>query len=1203
MISLLRRYVTLALLVLFVAQSSGVALADAGRPAGASFNVTELMASMRALIATLGASSGRTPPLIRHTPLPLRSAPDYADPKRFTRLIRKPREAAKTVIAARPIDLVKVRRERRAESTNLEHTGLSMRGQARSHARPLATLPTPTTGIVPWWTYEARSIPGVGHAMVNVGNYNFLIEENDVDVPEGGLDLAFRRMYNSRSQHDANGDDGSTPSVYGNRWTNNLDVHLGWTQGSGNSGTVSVYTGDGAREDYTCETDSVTTCTPPPGVYDLLAPTQLGGNGIACQFQWTKKSGTTYIFDAPYSQCTSNDAGYYGRLLTIYGRNQNFYITLAYSWTNHDDTNPENIAQITVTHQPDGAQLIFSFGTIAGTSITELLSLTRPDGENIYYHYSSNGDLDELDKPGNSPVPFNNENPPAEYADGTAIAPGNLPETYAITPGKNIEICGPRAAISIIDTKGNPDDGSCVDLDYSNGQLSDWYTRGRLNTTPEDNVSPSSIQSGPSTGFVQWNDTMFIQFTNCNGAGGNATYLTDAYDHAVFWCYDTSDRVYETQVYNGGPWLTMLQSWDSNNNLTSTTDARNFTTNMGYDSNGNTVEVSLPKQTVQVGSGTSSMTPTNFYDYDQYNNVIRYCDPANNGNNTFQTPTDSLCKTWGTNPAVYTLTKSDSNEPYGCITQIATPSGYDRTISYVTVGSSCGNGLPLEVVGQTIHQYDSESDTRTPTQLFTYYSNGTLRTYDGGNGPWQITYTSNGMNRLRSRADPDGVTSYWCYNLDGSTFYSETANQNQMDQSPACPTNAKLISGATPPLYAVSYGYDADGDVVTDERHHNCITTNCAANNAAATNCYMMSVASGTTCKFYDGLDRLVEVKQPWDGNFDLYTNPSITRYLYDLTDGQYSFGGAQFSAHGNLFETEELLPSSTGSQTGIVGGTWGGGGPTRIANTQYQVLKATAYDWLDRPVAKYSFAWSGQAEQLNTETMTWDTSPLDPTVTGMLGQDCNSLRACQQFDYTPDGQKLTAKSSDNSFPRRDYTYDADGRAAVIQSAAYSSSQQYTYNIDGELSTSTDPSGGNAVTSPATITHRYYADGTESAVDVSSSALTQSNLFEYAYRQDGLLANEQINHTSLQGSPTLFGKTLLTYTLTAAGRMTKRVESGVGKYSHNTTESYDSTTGLKTSESTPVGSLSQLTYFANTELMMLFFPATRGPCTMDILPR
>jgi hypothetical protein len=74
------------------------------------------------------------------------------------------------------------------------------------------------------------------------------------------LDLAFRRMYNSKSFHDAQGSDGSTPSVYGNRWTNNLDVHLAWT-GSGDSGTVSVYTGDGARADYNCTITAAGPCT------------------------------------------------------------------------------------------------------------------------------------------------------------------------------------------------------------------------------------------------------------------------------------------------------------------------------------------------------------------------------------------------------------------------------------------------------------------------------------------------------------------------------------------------------------------------------------------------------------------------------------------------------------------------------------------------------------------------------------------------------------------------------------------------------------------------------------------------------------------------------------------------------------------------------------------------------------------------------
>jgi hypothetical protein len=103
------------------------------------------------------------------------------------------------------------------------------------------TLSPSVTGILPWWTYQSRDLPGVGTAMVNVVNLNSLIAAQDVDIPTGGVELGFQGVYNSESEHDANNDDGSTPSVFGNRWTNNLDVHLGWVSTGQNTGTVSVY--------------------------------------------------------------------------------------------------------------------------------------------------------------------------------------------------------------------------------------------------------------------------------------------------------------------------------------------------------------------------------------------------------------------------------------------------------------------------------------------------------------------------------------------------------------------------------------------------------------------------------------------------------------------------------------------------------------------------------------------------------------------------------------------------------------------------------------------------------------------------------------------------------------------------------------------------------------------------------------------------
>lgn len=107
-----------------------------------------------------------------------------------------------------------------------------------------SSLAPSTTGVQKWWHYFSRTIPGVGSAMVKVANLNLLVDTNDAYVQEG-LSLAFLRVFNSQSAHTARNGDGSGFGLYGNRWTNNLHVQLGWTPGKSNVGTVSVYTADG----------------------------------------------------------------------------------------------------------------------------------------------------------------------------------------------------------------------------------------------------------------------------------------------------------------------------------------------------------------------------------------------------------------------------------------------------------------------------------------------------------------------------------------------------------------------------------------------------------------------------------------------------------------------------------------------------------------------------------------------------------------------------------------------------------------------------------------------------------------------------------------------------------------------------------------------------------------------------------------------
>jgi YD repeat-containing protein len=1031
----------------------------------------------------------------------------------------------------------------------------------------------------------------VGVGIANVVNLNFLVQANDVNIPLGELDLAFTRTYNVQSQHNFNNDDGSTPSVFGNKWTNNLDVHLGW-QGTGSTGTVSVYTADGARDDYTCTITQVGLCTSnTPGVYDLLATTQLK-NGYACQIQWTKKSGVSYIFDAPYQQCTSNDPGYYGRLLAIYGRNTNFSIQLSYSWSPNDES-PENIAGITATHEPDGAQLTLTFATVAGSSpaITELMSITRPDLGTNNYHYDTNGNLTGVDKPGNNPVLPAGEDPATSFAPGVPIPSGNLPETYDVSVQQSavLEVCGPRAATGMLPPNTAPVEGACIDFESSNKLLSAWWTRGVLNPKPDDGVlTPSPIQSGLSSGFVTWNDTAYFSNNNVVSGCGTAAEMSDTFGHLIDWCYDASSRVSQTLAFTSGSnFLTASQGWDSNNDLVSVTDTRGNMTNIAYDSSGNVVEISLPQQTNSQGTNR----PTHFFDHDQYNNLTKYCDPANNpagANNWNPNPGPTPCASSGNaNPAKFTWNTSDpQDEPYGCLEYTYTPSGYKRAITYSGGVGFCGAGLPSQIQGATMQQpNDPTTPTRSPTLSYTYNSDGDLHTYNPGDpdgATWQISYFQDGMKRVKSITDPDGVTSHRCYNQDGSLDYSETAYQYQLDSSPTCTT------GATPPAYAVGYRYDADGDVVALRRHHDCPDANniCAANTPAPTNCYSVSVKAGATCNFYDGLDRLVEVKLPYDSSSDLYTNPWITRYLYDLNGQQQSFDGQSFYAYGNLFETQELVaPTPTPSVYATVS-------PGSASNTNYAPIKAFAYDGLDRPVTVYSALGAGS--NISTETLTWDTSPIPKSsVTGLLGQDCNSATPppqggqCQEFDYNTAGQLKTFESNDGSSPERDYTYDPDGRAATIASAAFTSyPQTYGYDVDGNLQTTGD--AANDQTDHATLTYHRYADGMEKSLDVASGTLNQTGLVQYSYRNDGPLEIYAINDFSLGSTIKNPGTTKLSYMYTDAGRFAGRSESGAAAPSPAPTTSvaYLPNLGLVKTETNPVTTLTMTTssYSAEGEL-------------------
>ncbi|MHB8703227.1 MAG: DUF6531 domain-containing protein [Candidatus Tyrphobacter sp.] len=571
------------------------------------------------------------------------------------------------------------------------------------------TTPSPsglspsTTGINHYWTYEEEPLPGIGKAMVNVGNGNLLVQVDDLDIPERGIDLAFQRTYNSQSKHDASNTDGSTPSVFGNGWTNTFDAHLAY---NATYNIISVYDIDGARYDFCANGQGQWNACTSAGANNYTALT----SDSACGYYWTKKTGTAYYFEAPNqpSTCgTQIPAGLSGRILAIQGRNVNNSLTFTYSWMNGDASNPDNLTQIVAAHS-DGQSVTLTFGLLNGTGPDELQSISRPDGSTISYEYDSTGDLTEVDRPGNATTSV-------QTCSSTNTA--CIPETYTYNAGYLIASANsPRYTVSQR-TRGTAQEGDTVSFAFDSSRRTTSMTDdGVVNFTPQDGVSPGLgaqgvLQSGYPTGLQSWYTESFSGYTS------GVTTVSDSDGHSRMWTFDGLWRVTMTQEWTGSQWLVSYQQWDASDNLIAFTDERAYESTFAYDNQGNAIMQAQPSVTTSMGT----FQPTAWYQYDQYNNLLYYCDPNYSHQHSGDYPGGSNPCTGNPSGVVrYVWATGSAPQIYGQLTDTYTPLGYHHHLSYDS------NGMPLSVVGDTIDQADGTQ--RTPDQAFTYDGYGNLQT-------------------------------------------------------------------------------------------------------------------------------------------------------------------------------------------------------------------------------------------------------------------------------------------------------------------------------------------------------------------------------------------------------------------------------------------------------------------------------------------
>lgn len=933
--------------------------------------------------------------------------------------------------------------------------------RSTASAAPGLTLTPSGTGINPWWRYQEEAMPGGDRLMINVGTGNLLVQSEDLDVPHKGVALAFRRTYNSQSEHDVYGTDGAQAGMYGNGWTNTLDAHIV----AAPNGTASVYDIDGARYDYVPGAGGY---APPPGQHASLV---FDG---ACGLLWTKKSGTVYQFYRPTMSgagCASPDGGYAGRLYRIVGRNHNTMVTLAYSWDGGFAGAGGKISQITAATE-SGLSTALTFADFNGYRL--LQSLTRPDGVRITYGYGGYLNLRTAALPPNSAA-----GTPVVKAYGYGSWPGGNPA------GVMNFIASPRWSGS------NGADGEYLQigsafagLDNAHSSLSEIDRIGFVDPTPSDGTN-TPLQPAPASGSGNAGAPFSAEYFALGTLGSPSTpTFRDSDGHYTNWVTEASGRPMQTQECTAtqnqqctGTLLISGEQWDAGNNLASEVDARGYQTDYAYDQNGNTTEVALAPTTVTTGvSVRETMRPTKRYSYDGFNNVVAFCDESwshANGadwDRTGRPPaSDSLCPNQpGTTQLSYDL--SDPAEPFGRLTALTTPLGNHRFFSYATGPQGGDFGLVSEATSDA--DTNNDGTPRADDVTLQYDASGNITVYSAGNGSWSLAYDA--MNRLLRATDPDGYTSYSSYNADGSLDSKETPYQHATSSG-------------------VTYQYDLDGNAVYETHHFG-------------------SINPSPTQKWYDGAGRLVEVQQPRDPS-DFYAFPWRTRYLYDLTTGgQVTIAGQPHRAYGNLFKTQEYLGSPTP--------TWSEAGSTGNAPQGFQDIAGTATDALDRATAQYR----GATGVFLTYDLANPYTPTSaPNSNNFPSSTCNGAGECtylvfderglqsetafstanapvKTFEFDPRGQMVTASSANG---RVTIVYDSDGqvsnRTQTTSASSSASTIAYHYYRDGKRK-SLDILSSSILTSA--IAYSYRPDGKLTTLSAPSS-----NVFSFSYSNAGRLTS------------------------------------------------------------------------------------------------
>lgn len=952
------------------------------------------------------------------------------------------------------------------------------------------------TGINHWWAYQEDAIGGIGHYMVNVATGNLIVQADDMAIPHKGIELAFLRTYNSYSQHDYANTDGSVPNNYGDGWTNTFDAHIAQNALNdphcGKTG-ISVYDIDGARYDYAIQYNSQTqSCSyvAPTGQFAILSFDTTSG-----LYYWTKKTGTVYMFHNP----TDSNIGVAGRLSKIWGRNNNCALTFTYTFDSGQTKSATTLNKITVQTEATGGASLTATLIFSDSGNRRLLhSLTWPDGTTVIYKYNAAGQLTEVDEPANS------------------TGGSSIPQIYAYSATGYLmtSAAGGRWSTS------NGTDGQIISFDYSGSSLTDVRYNGWINpTVPQPSSAPGPVQPSVAPNYGTQANLPYRFVTFANSATGitaspapqpapsaspcsGTTAWYDSDGHEAFYCWDSSNRVVQSDAWTGTLWLVTKQAWDGSDDLVSATDARGNETDFAYDTSGNLIAQAAPSTSVMYNGQSVQMRPTSLYSYDLHNNVTATCDPvsvhaAGKDWSAMPAPSDTLCSTAN---GLSNFTKIGwslstlSYEPYGEVVSVTKPLGYTASVAYATTAQGgLDYGLPTSITGAMFYQSGSATTPQAST-AYDAFGNTVCSSHTINSTTSATTfYQYDGSDRVTAVADPDDGSAQ------GHTACGKPTNSNTIVTTTTYFQDGSIATTQSPSEAAAGvttqYTYDADGNKTAELDH--------------------FGGTAATTNNYYDAAERLVEVIKPHDASSDIFNLAWATRYYYDLGAGQpdtvVTSGGnsATYSVtgHGGLFATLMYIDTTNGSQT--LTPYW--------APTQFD-----SYDAMDRPVVSYrdvptDCAWPGVGPQLgfygDCDTFAPSTHTYDATSqTYGLQTSMTQSPTKPELEYSYDSLGRVLAQSSNNVSERTYAFDPDGRDATVTTAGVGQ-ESMGYDADGRLTNLSEPNA-TGFTAPTTYTYSYYDNGWMAGVTAAPSGSATSIVYGYTYRWDGAPSTTNMTYGS-----------------------------------------------------------------------------------------